>query len=83
MLRMLKYLLPVLAVCLLPLPLAHGAAGKKDDSKPVVAVFTFDREIVEKPVGEEFPLFAPIAPASPPPLACWSGSASSYRFSAQ
>lgn len=64
MLRMLKYLLPVLAVCLLPLPLAHGAAGKKDDSKPVVAVFTFDREIVEKPVGEEFPLFAPIAPAS-------------------
>ena len=33
----------------------------KENGKPVVAVFAFDGPILEKPRGEEFPLFAPIA----------------------
>lgn len=64
MLRMLKYLASVLAVCLICLPLAHGEAGKKEGPKAVIAVFTFDRPIVEKPPAEDFPLFSPITPAS-------------------
>jgi len=64
MLRMLKYSLLVLAVCLIAAPLARGEGEKKGDAKAVVAVFTFDKPLVEKPRGEEFPLFSSVAPAS-------------------
>jgi len=62
---MLRYQSLVLAVCLMTVPLARGAGEKKGDAKPaVIAVFTFDRPLTEKPQGEQLPLLAPIAPAS-------------------
>ena len=55
MLRMLKYPLLFLAVCSIALP-ARGAEKKqekkKDEAKAVIAVFTFDKPIAEKPSGE-------------------------------
>jgi len=63
MLRMLKYPLLAMVVCLIAVPLAKGE-GKKAYEKPVVAVFEFDRPLTEKPQGEEFPLFSAIAPTS-------------------
>jgi protease-4 len=63
----LKYPSLALAVCLIAVPLARGEGEKKEnkeDAKAVIAVFTFDKPIVEKPHGEEFPLFSPIDRAS-------------------
>ena len=63
MLRMLKCPSLALVVCLIAAPLARGEGEKKEnkkDAKTVVAVFTFDGPILEKPHGEEFPLFSPI-----------------------
>ena len=64
MLRAIKYPMLVLAVCLVAVPLARAKEETKKDAKPVVAVFAFDGPIVEKPQGEEFPLFATIQPPS-------------------
>lgn len=67
MLRVLKYLSLCLLACSIALP---GRAAdkkeekKKDEAKPVVAVFTFDKPIAEKPAGEQFPLFAAAEPSS-------------------
>jgi protease IV len=63
MLRMLKCSLIALVVCLMAVPLAQADA-KKADAKSVIAVFTFDRPLMEKPQGEEFPLFSTIKPSS-------------------
>ena len=63
MLRKLMRVSLVLTVCLVAMPLARGQGEKnesKKDAKPVVAVFTFDGPILEKPRGEELPLFAAI-----------------------
>jgi len=61
MYRMLKYSVLALTMCLIAASPA-GAAEKKKESKgsakPVIAVFTLDGPISEKPQGEEFPLFA-------------------------
>jgi len=38
--------------------------GKKDRIEPLVAVLAFDGPILEKPPGEEFPLFSPIGQSS-------------------
>ncbi len=69
MLRALKHLSLVLAVCLVALPqLRADEDTKKEetkkDAKAVIAVFNFDGPIVEKPQGEEFPLFSAAQPAS-------------------
>lgn len=58
--RMLKYPLLALAVCLIAVPLARGEAENKEGAKGVIAVFTFDGPILEKPQDQEFPLFSPI-----------------------
>jgi protease-4 len=67
MLRMLKYPLLFLALCSIALP-ARGAEKKqektKDEAKAVIAVFTFDKPIAEKPSGEQLPLFAAAEPPS-------------------
>jgi protease-4 len=57
---MLKYPLLALAVCLIAVPLARGEAENKEGAKGVIAVFTFDGPILEKPQDQEFPLFSPI-----------------------
>jgi len=62
MLRMLKYPLLALAVCLIAVPLARAEEKKKEskgDAKAVIAVFAFDGPIMEKPQGEEFPFISP------------------------
>src|SRR5271165_6434990 len=64
MLRMLKYPSLVLAACLIAVPLVRAEEETKKDAKAVVAVFAFDGPIVEKPQGEEFPLFSTIQPPS-------------------
>ncbi|MGO9112577.1 MAG: signal peptide peptidase SppA [Thermoguttaceae bacterium] len=64
MLRMLKYPLFALTVCLIAAPLARGEEETKKDAKAVIAVFAFDGPILEKPQGEEFPLFSTIQPPS-------------------
>ena len=58
MLRMLTALSLVLTVSSIAALPARGAEKEKDGAKPVVAVFAFDGPILEKPQGEEFPLFA-------------------------
>jgi protease IV len=63
MLRMLKCSLLAVVVCLIAVPLAHGE-GKAADGKSVVAVFTFDKPIAEKPQNEEFPLLSAAVPPS-------------------
>ena len=67
MLRMLQYSLLFLLVCSIALP-ARGAEKKqekkKDEAKAVIAVFTFDKAIAEKPSGEQFPLFTAAEPPS-------------------
>src|SRR6516164_4248391 len=70
MLRTLKYLSLALITCAIAMP-ARGAdeperkeKKKKDEAKPVVAVFTFDKPIAEKPSDEQFPLFAATEPPS-------------------
>jgi protease-4 len=60
MLRMLKYPLLTLAVCLTAAPLARANGEKKADAKAVVAVFAFDRPMLEKPQGEDLSLFLSI-----------------------
>ncbi len=63
MLRTLKYPSLALAVCLIAVPPARAEGEKtenKGDGKAVIAVFTFDKPIMEKPHGEEFPLFSKI-----------------------
>ncbi len=66
MIRMMKYSALALAVCLIAAPAALGAEkkAKKDDTKPVAAVFTFDAPLPEKPQGEDFPLFTPVGRSS-------------------
>ena len=75
MVRMMKCLGLALALCLTAAQLA-AAAGitvtigtsvkeKADAGKPVVAVFSLDGPIMERPQGEELPLFArPLVPRS-------------------
>ncbi len=67
MLRMLNYLSLALVACSIALP-ARGAdkkeEKKKDRAKPVIAVFTFDKPIAEKPSGEQLPLFTAAEPPS-------------------
>jgi protease IV len=63
MLRTLKCSLLALVVCLVAVPVAHGE-GKRAEGKSVVAVFTFDKPIAEKPQGEEFPLLSTTVPPS-------------------
>ncbi|GAF90716.1 unnamed protein product, partial [marine sediment metagenome] len=60
MLRMPKYPLLALAVCLIAAPLSRANGETKEDAKAVVAVFAFDRPMLEKPRGEDFPLFSSI-----------------------
>ena len=63
MVRMLKYPMLVLAVCLIAATLARGEGDnneQKEAGKAIVAVFTLDRPLLEKPRGEEFRLFSPI-----------------------
>jgi protease-4 len=62
MVRVLKYSMPVLVVCLLAVPWVRAEGEKQEEAKGVVAVFTFDKPIVEKPPGEELPLFSAIEP---------------------
>jgi protease IV len=61
MARMTKCLLLALAVCLIPASPARAAEKKekKSDQPAVIAVFTFDGPILEKPRGEEMSLFSP------------------------
>ena len=64
MARITKCAVFALAIGLIAAPLARAAEAKKDkkdDAKPVIAVFTFDGPILEKPRGDEFPLFSPVA----------------------
>ncbi len=67
MLRMLNYLSIALVACSIALP-ARGAdkkeEKKKDEAKAVIAVFTFDKPIAEKPSGEQLPLFTAAEPPS-------------------
>ena len=60
MLPVLKHPSLALAVCLVAVPLARGEGERKEAAKAVIAVFPFDKPIVEKPQGEGFPLFSPI-----------------------
>jgi len=64
---MLKCPAVALAVCLIAVQLL-GAEGKKKENKAsgkaVIAVFSFDRPLAEKPQGEEFPLLAAARQAS-------------------
>lgn len=65
--RMTHCLAVALVGCLFVWPLAQGdqaKPGKKDKVEPVVAVFAFDGPILEKPPGEELPLFSPIGQSS-------------------
>lgn len=70
MLRMLKYPLLLLLLCAVALPALAAEKKqqkqekKKEEAKPVIAVFTFDKPIAEKPAGEQFPLFAAAEPPS-------------------
>jgi protease-4 len=59
-----KYPVLILAVCLLAVPLAKADGEKKDEAKAVIPVITFDAPLLEKPQGEEFPLFSAINPSS-------------------
>ena len=47
-----------------PLARADGKKENKEKEKAVIAVFTFDGPVLEKPQGEEFPLFASIGRGS-------------------
>jgi protease-4 len=60
--RLLK--IPALALLLVAVavPAARADGEKKDEAKPVIPVFTFDAPLLEKPQGEEFPLFSAINP---------------------
>ncbi len=60
MARMMKFLLLTLAVCFMAALPAWGDGEKKDEGKGVIAVFSFDRPLLEKPRGEELSLFAPL-----------------------
>jgi protease-4 len=67
---MLKYVSLSLVACSIALA-ALGAdkadkkeEKKKDEAKPVIAVFTFDKPIVEKPSSEQLPLFTAAEPPS-------------------
>jgi protease IV len=62
MVRMFKFSAITLLVCLIAAPLAQANGEKAEETKAVVAVFTFDKPIVEKSQGEEFPLFSAIEP---------------------
>jgi protease-4 len=67
MVRIVKASLFVLVLGLVAVPLARADEEKKaskDSSPAVIPVFTFDELIVEKPRGEEFPLFAPVGQPS-------------------
>jgi protease-4 len=63
MARFFKYPLLILSLILLAVPTAR-ADDKKDEAKAVIPVFTFDAPLLEKPQGEEFPLFSAINPSS-------------------
>jgi protease IV len=54
-----QYYLLGLAIVLLAAPRSQAAEKKenKEATKAVIAVFTFDAPVAEKPQGEEFPLF--------------------------
>ena len=61
MLRLRKYPSLALAISLVFATAVRAEGDKKaktDDQKTVIAVFAFDGPILEKPRGEEFPLFA-------------------------
>jgi protease IV len=60
MVRMLKYPMLVVVACLLAVSPAMADGTTNGDAKAVVAVFTFDQPLLEKPRGEDFPLFAAI-----------------------
>lgn len=57
MVRIMKCPAFALVVCLIAAPLARGE-GEKNDA--AIAVFTFDRPLVEKPRSEQFPMFSPV-----------------------
>ena len=58
MVRMTKCFALVLAICPILAATARADDEKKTDQKAVVAVFTFDGPVLEKPRGEELPLFS-------------------------
>jgi protease IV len=60
MVRMLKCPMLVVVACLLAVSPAVADGTTNGDAKAVVAVFTFDQPLLEKPRGEDFPLFAAI-----------------------
>ena len=66
LLRMIKYPGAYLGRLMLAVPLARadGKKENKEKEKAVIAVFTFDGPVLEKPQGEEFPLFASIGRGS-------------------
>ncbi len=67
MLRMLKCLSLSLIVCAMALPARGGEKKeekKKEEAKAVVAVFTFDKAIAEKPSGDQLALLTAAEPPS-------------------
>jgi len=69
MARFWKFSVLMLAACLIVSPMARAQGEKKegekkDEAKTVIPVFSFDMPLLEKPQGEEFPLFSAINPPS-------------------
>lgn len=62
--KRLKHFVLIFTVCLLVAPFAKADGEKKDEAKPVIPVFEFNTPLLEKPQGEEFPLFSAINPPS-------------------
>jgi protease-4 len=62
MLRKLKFPLFAVVICLIAVPPVWAGGKKKEEAKAVVAVFTFNTPMLEKPRGEQFSLFSPVTP---------------------
>jgi protease IV len=64
MTRLWKCSLLIVAACTLLAPYTRADGEKKDEAKPVIPVISFDQPLLDKPQGEELPLFSAINPPS-------------------